>query len=154
MRLSGPSGAPREAKALFPPDTEQRTLQIFPRRPLPRLPVDRFGNGSRPTSRRSTIPTSGSASRAKAPTRLRWRRDGREIVWLTPQRELMAADVATAPRLAVGEPRLVFTFPASVNPLDFDLSADGKMLVVLVRERRGGAQPASVVLDWAPEADS
>jgi hypothetical protein len=62
--------------------------------------------------------------------------------------------VATEPQLAVGEPRVLVKFPAGLNPLDFDLDESGQKLVVLMRERRGGMSPASVILDWIPEADS
>ena len=86
--------------------------------------------------------------------RVRWRRDGREVFWLTPQSELVAAPVETEPTLSVGESRVLLSFPPGLNPLDFDVDESGHKLVVLMREQRGGMLPASVILDWAPEADS
>ena len=80
--------------------------------------------------------------------RLRWRRDGREILWWTPQGEMVAVEVKTEPRLEVGEPRVLFRLNADVR--DFDVDADGQRLILLVREKRGGAAPASVILDGLP----
>ena len=57
---------------------------------------------------------------------------GREI-WTTPQG------------------RLLFTLPADTR--GFDVATDGSRFILLVREKRGGAEPASVILDWAPEVE-
>ena len=83
-------------------------------------------------------------------TRVRWRRDGREIVWLSPRGELVSVAVKLGPKLELGEPKVLFSLPAEVKAQDFDLTSDGNQLILLLRERRGGAQPAAVVLDWAP----
>ena len=64
---------------------------------------------------------------------------------------MMAAVVVTSPKLEIGEPRLLFTLPADTR--GFDVATDGSRFILLVREKRGGAEPASVILDWAPEAE-
>ena len=40
-----------------------------------------------------------------------WRQDGRELLYLTPDWEVMAVDVTTTPTFQAGKPRLLFTLP-------------------------------------------
>ena len=58
-----------------------------------------------------------------------WRQDGKEIYFLTRDREVMAVDVTTTPKLQAGSPRLLFKIP---DPLasNGDVSPDGERFVV------------------------
>lgn len=137
----------KQAQALFPAATEQACLRFSPEaRHIAFLSND---NGDREAY---VAPLDNPNDRIRlsrqGATRLRWRRDGREILWWTPQGEMVAAEVKTEPRLQVGEPKVLFRLNADVR--DFDVDADGQRLILLVREKRGGAEPASVILDGLP----
>jgi serine/threonine protein kinase len=79
----------------------------------------------------------------------RWRRDGRELYYLSDDRKLMAVDVATGP--SFGVPRSLFQthVPAGVASLrtHYVPSRDGQRF--LVNEASdGAASPITVVLNW------
>jgi hypothetical protein len=60
---------------------------------------------------------------------LTWRQDGKEMYFLTRDRELMAVDITTSPKLQAGTPRLLFKIP---DPLagTGDVSPDGERFVI------------------------
>ena len=79
----------------------------------------------------------------------RWRRDGKEIVYLAPDGSLMAVPVlGVDPALLVGKPSLLFTTNAAPGPGSvFDMSADGRQFVVVTVAPP--APPAlHVLFDW------
>ncbi len=140
----------RQVRALFPLESEQNCLRFSPDgRYLAFLSNDTekfeayLASLDNPSER---VRLSRRGAR-----RLRWRRDGREVLWISPQNELMAIAVRTTPKVEVGEPNLLFSFPEGVNVQDFDVESGGERLIVLVREQRGGVQPATVILGWSPE---
>jgi hypothetical protein len=64
-----------------------------------------------------------------------WRQDARELYYITPDWEVMAVDVETAPAFKAGTPRLLFKLPAPVvgNPQQWrSVSADGQRFVFTV----------------------
>jgi len=82
-------------------------------------------------------------------TLLRWRRDGREILFLTPAQEMMAVSVIrTSPKLELGLPEKLFTIPDGKRWSDFDVTADGQRFLGIELVLSGGAQPASAILNW------
>jgi hypothetical protein len=42
---------------------------------------------------------------------IRWRRDGRELYFVSTDGKLMAVDITTTPAIVVGAPKAIFTFP-------------------------------------------
>src|SRR5215467_8606417 len=58
-----------------------------------------------------------------------WRQDGKEMYLLTRDREVMAVDVTTTPKLQAGTPRMLFKIP---DPLagNGDISPDGERFVL------------------------
>src|SRR5215831_8630234 len=58
-----------------------------------------------------------------------WRQDGKEMYFLTRDREVMAVDVTTTPKFQAGTPRLLFKIP---DPLarNGDVSPDGERFIV------------------------
>jgi len=72
----------------------------------------------------------------------RWRRDGRELYFISPDRTLMAApiDAAGVP----GTPRALFDVSAW---LDYDVARDGRFIAV-VSEVVGAEQPLAVIVNW------
>ena len=76
----------------------------------------------------------------------RWRRDGRELFYVAPDRKLMA--VSVTPRLATLEtraPRALFTLSTTSN---YEPSSDGQRFLVtaVVSE----ASPITVIMNWKP----
>lgn len=72
----------------------------------------------------------------------RWRRDGRELYFVSSDKKLMAApiDAAGVP----GPPRVLFNAAAW---LDYDVAGDGR-LVAVVLDVVGADQPLAVIVNW------
>jgi eukaryotic-like serine/threonine-protein kinase len=82
-------------------------------------------------------------------THLRWRRDGREILFLSRDREMISVSVRTAPKLELGTPVTLFTLPDEKRWLSFDVTADGQRFIAVERLVPSGAQPATAIMNWA-----
>jgi Tol biopolymer transport system component len=80
----------------------------------------------------------------------KWSRDGREIFYLSANRELVAVPVRTAPSLELGTPVTLFTLKGPAWN-GFDVSADGKRFLAVVPEVVANEQPLTVVLNWTAE---
>ena len=80
----------------------------------------------------------------------RWRRDGRELFYVAPDRRLMAVSIAqSGSRLETGPPRALFTLSTTTS---YEPSPDGQRFLVtaVVSE----ASPITVILNWKPPGDS
>jgi hypothetical protein len=81
----------------------------------------------------------------------RWRRDGKEIFYMTPDGNIMSAAVTVkADALEVGEVRRLFG-PVAIyqNTYRCDVSADGqRFLVALPEKRDASAAAVTVVQNW------
>lgn len=90
-----------------------------------------------------------SVSGGSAP---RWRRDGRELFFLSPDQEMMSASVMPGSPPRFGTPVRLYTLPASINSMDpsgvfFDVDADGSRFLVINR-RRPQADHLQMILNW------
>ncbi|HVS81530.1 MAG TPA: protein kinase [Pyrinomonadaceae bacterium] len=85
----------------------------------------------------------------------RWRRDGKEIFYLAPDRKLMAVDVkADATTLDVSTPRVLFqtrvvSYPVPRN--SYDASADGRRFVIITPLEEATATPITVIINWTAD---
>ncbi len=64
-----------------------------------------------------------------------WRKDGKELYYLTPDWEVMAVDVTTTPVFQAGTPRLLFSLPGPLpgNPKQWkSVSPDGQRFVFVL----------------------
>jgi Tol biopolymer transport system component len=79
-------------------------------------------------------------------TRPRWRRDGREIFFIAPDKTLMAVDVATGSKFQAAEPRPLFRLDFKITDIGYpyDVSPDGKRF--LVNELVEEGQPATITI--------
>ncbi len=76
-------------------------------------------------------------SNAGAEGMIFWRQDGKELIYLTSDWEVMAVDVTTTPTFQAGTPRILFTLPAGrlrgslrANPQQWkNVSQDGERFV-------------------------
>lgn len=78
----------------------------------------------------------------------RWSPDGKEILYLSPDRRVMSVRVAGG-GLTFDAPRPLFTIPADANWRTFEVAPDGRLLVAATTGM-GNAQPMTAVLNWAP----
>jgi eukaryotic-like serine/threonine-protein kinase len=82
-------------------------------------------------------------------TQPRWRRDGKELFYLAPDRKLMAVAVMAGTTLEVDSPRPLFQTtldPAAFRQM-YAVSADGNRFL-LNAQLETVAQPLTVVLNW------
>jgi len=78
----------------------------------------------------------------------RWRRDGKEIVYVGEQSFLFAAPVTTSPTFTAGTPQKLFTFKIGGGlGVGHDVSQDGKKILVIVAEKASGPS-YHVIVNW------
>ena len=80
-----------------------------------------------------------------------WRRDGKELFYISPDGDLMAVPVTLTPTLSVGVPRKLFRTP--IDPTGamiyavFDVAPDGQRFLMVVPST-DAPQPVNVILNW------
>jgi len=77
-----------------------------------------------------------------------WRRDGKELFYLSLDGKVMAVDVTTSGVFQAGIPKVLFKAPDGV--VFWDVSADGKRFIMAAPSGENAAPPPtfSVVLNW------
>jgi serine/threonine protein kinase/Tol biopolymer transport system component len=101
------------------------------------------------SSRKYPVSTNGGS-------RPRWRRDGKELFYLSPDRKMMAVEVkATATSFETGRPRELFQTRVAIFPLfapTYDVTADGqRFLIQTTPDDAEGTSPMTVVMNWVPK---
>ena len=86
----------------------------------------------------------------------RWRGDGKEIYFVSPDAKLMAASVETKSEFESGTPTVLFqTDPrervATTEVIIYSVSRDGQRFLVNTNYNNGSEHPMSVVLNWKSE---
>jgi len=76
----------------------------------------------------------------------RWRADGKELFYLSPDRDLMAVDVSMKPAFQSGPPKALFRLPLGAGA--WDVTADGKRFLVAVPLEQNLPAPFIVVQNW------
>jgi eukaryotic-like serine/threonine-protein kinase len=79
-----------------------------------------------------------------------WSRDGKELFYLTPQGDLMAVDVTTAPAFQVSPPRRLFRMAeprGSIGP-QYAVAPGGQRFLVWVPQRAAAIPPTTVIVHW------
>jgi Tol biopolymer transport system component len=72
----------------------------------------------------------------------RWRRDGRELFFLSQERRLMAVPIDASGK--PGEARVLFD---ARNWVDYDVARDGRFIAI-VSQKVGAEQPLAVIVNW------
>jgi Tol biopolymer transport system component len=80
----------------------------------------------------------------------RWRRDGRELFYISPDSKMMAAEVSTQPVFQSGNPQALFLTEIvdtgiRTGPMSWDVSPDGRFLIVTESSTDAAIQ---VALNW------
>ena len=79
----------------------------------------------------------------------RWRQDGREIFYVSPDRRVMATEIAiNGDRLDVGMTRPLFEVLSALRQA-FDVSADGRRFLLLATPEEKSTLPITLVQNWA-----
>jgi eukaryotic-like serine/threonine-protein kinase len=81
----------------------------------------------------------------------RWRRDGRELFYMTTAGTLSAAPIVAGETFQAGEPSALFDVgftPSSVNAYPYAASSDGQRFLVITPEETASNAAISVVLNW------
>ena len=85
----------------------------------------------------------------------RWRRDGRELFYISPDRKLVAVDVKTDTSiLEVGTPKPLFQTRLSGYPgprNNYDVSADGQRFLMINLLSDVSSTPITVVINWTAD---
>ena len=80
-----------------------------------------------------------------------WRGDGKELFYLSPERQLMTVTVDPGPPFRTGAPRALFTArvsPDTATRNRYAATADGERFLVNTTSGGGTPPPIVVVLDW------
>jgi eukaryotic-like serine/threonine-protein kinase len=80
----------------------------------------------------------------------RWRRDGKELFYLTLQGDLMAVNVTAAPAFQVSSPQRLFRIaePRGPEGSQFSVTPDGQRFLVWVPQRAAAIPPTTVIVNW------
>ena len=97
------------------------------------MPVDAVG------SRRRVSRSGGQTPR--------WRRDGKELFYLTPDGGVMRVSMTLSPRLDVGSEEQLFVVTGRAAGDVYDVSPDGHRFLINTSEA-GDSAPITVILNW------
>jgi len=84
----------------------------------------------------------------------KWRGDGKELFYLSPEGKVMAAPVTTGTKFDAGTPIVLF----QANPRDlvatseqftYDVTGDGQRFLINTQMKQTDNLPMSVVLNWS-----
>jgi Tol biopolymer transport system component len=81
----------------------------------------------------------------------RWRADGKELFYFSPDRRFMAVDIHAGNGFQAGTPRPLFESPlfaVSATLFRYDVSPDGKRFLLILPTAGAAAAPVTVVLNW------
>jgi Tol biopolymer transport system component len=80
----------------------------------------------------------------------RWRRDGKEIFYLSPEGQLMATEVRlSGETVEVGATRTLFGGITTANGYGYDISPDGQRILATVAKDQKSNEPITLVQNWA-----
>jgi Tol biopolymer transport system component len=85
----------------------------------------------------------------------RWRRDGKQLFYISPDWKMMAVDVVTRPTFRSGTPRALFDTEMvdtgiRNGPMSWDIAPDGKRFLI-ISDNSAGASSLNVILNWRPQ---
>jgi eukaryotic-like serine/threonine-protein kinase len=86
----------------------------------------------------------------------RWRRDGKELFFISPDWKMMAVDVSTSPNFQSGAPQPLFDTQMvdtgiRTGPMSWDIAPDGKRFLI-ISENFAGTSSMNVILNWRPQS--
>ena len=85
-------------------------------------------------------------------TRPRWRRDGKELFWLTEGGTLLAADVTAGPAFQSATPRRLFETRIAEPLGRYEVSGDGKRFLIPLPVETDTNRPLTLIENWLAAA--
>lgn len=84
----------------------------------------------------------------------RWRRDGKELFYISPDWKMMAVDVSTKPSFQSGTPHALFDtnmFDTGIRngPMSWDVAPDGKRFLIIT-DKTQETSSMNLILNWRP----
>jgi eukaryotic-like serine/threonine-protein kinase len=84
----------------------------------------------------------------------RWRRDGKELFYISPDGTMMAVPVSTAPVFQAGIPQALFNTDMvdtgiRTGPMSWDIAPDGKRFLI-ISDKSQETSSLNVILNWHP----
>ena len=88
----------------------------------------------------------------------RWRRDGKELFYLSSEGKMMAVAVKAGSSFESGSPIALFQTHvrqpiSALDMVSYDVSADGQRFLVNTKAAEVNTAPLSVILNWASEME-
>ena len=88
----------------------------------------------------------------------RWRRDGKELFFLSPDAKMMAVAVKAGSTFEAESPVMLFQahprqFISAMELVSYDVSADGQRFLINTKVDEPNAAPLSVILHWTSEME-
>ena len=85
----------------------------------------------------------------------RWRRDGKELFYISPDWKMMAVDVTTSPTFQSGTPKALFDTQMvdtgiRTGPMSWDISPDGKRFLI-ISDNSQATSSLNVIMNWRPD---
>jgi hypothetical protein len=86
----------------------------------------------------------------------RWRRDGKELFFLSPDRKLMSVTVKTGPAFVFSAAKPLFETRAH-EPITaeefftYDVSADGQRFLINANPEENDIRPVEILLNWSAQ---
>lgn len=82
----------------------------------------------------------------------RWRRDGKELFYISPDWKMMAVDVNTSPTFQAGTPHPLFDTDMvdtgiRTGPISWDIAPDGKRFLIISPSSTGSSS-VNLILNW------
>ncbi len=77
-----------------------------------------------------------------------WRRDGKELYYISLDYRMMAVPVETTPKFHAGAPVVLFPIRASAAGVAYDISADGQRFLVHVPASDVVTPPLDLFVNW------
>ena len=100
-----------------------------------------------------TFPSTGSQWQVSADGggQPHWRRDGKELFFVAPDRKIMAVDVKLGTNFTMGTPHALFQSQVSsyTSPNRYDVTADGQKFLVSSVAQESSPTPMTVIVNWA-----
>jgi len=84
----------------------------------------------------------------------KWRSDGKELFYFSPESKLMAVSVTTGIHFDAGTPTVLFQanpreMVATSEHVTYDISKDGQKFLINTQTKQSETMPMSVVLNWS-----
>jgi len=82
---------------------------------------------------------------------LLWRRDGKEILFVSPENKLMSVEVSPGPAFIAGEPKELFSLSTGADsPVSAlsDVTRNGQRILLTMRRPGEGANSLKVIVGW------